>query len=82
MPPATVNPASDGSGILYFGYGAMVNPISRARRGVETLHEQPAILQDFRLTFAFGGAGNILRKRVGLSMESLWNARPKRIGNC
>jgi hypothetical protein len=66
MPHATVNPASDGSVILYFGYGAMVrvrvNPISRARRGVETLPEQPAILQDFRPTFAFGGAGNILRK--------------------
>lgn len=52
-----------GSGILYFGYGAMVNPISRARRGVHTLNERPATLEDYRLTFAYGGAGNILRKR-------------------
>ena len=38
-----------GSGIFYFGYGAMVNPISRQRRGVETLNEKPATLEDYQL---------------------------------
>lgn len=51
------------SGIYYFGYGAMVNPVSRSRRNVETVMEKPAVLNDFRLTFAYGGAGNILKKR-------------------
>jgi len=63
MPAEMELAAEKGSDIFYFGYGAMVNPISRARRGVETLNERPAILEDFRLTFAYGGAGNILRKR-------------------
>lgn len=57
--PAEINPAameSDGSGIFYFGYGAMVNPISRARRGVETLNERPAILEDFRLVSVHQGS--------------------------
>lgn len=51
------------SGIYYFGYGAMVNPVSRSRRDVETVMEKPAVLNDYRLTFAYGGAGNILKKR-------------------
>lgn len=64
MPAAMApNGGDKGSGIFYFGYGAMVNAVSRARRGVETLNERPAILENFRLTFAYGGAGNILRKR-------------------
>jgi hypothetical protein len=66
--PAEMLTSSDdsiekGSGIFYFGYGAIVNSVSRARRGVETLNEKPATLQDYQLTFAYGGAANILRKR-------------------
>ena len=38
-----------GSGIFYFGYGAMVNSVSRARRGVETLNEKPATLENYQL---------------------------------
>ena len=49
--------------IYYFGYGALVNPVSRKRRGVETVSEQPAILTDYRLTFGYGGAANIVHKR-------------------
>lgn len=53
---------SDGS-IYYFGYGALVNPISRQRRGINTCQAQAASLPDYRLTFAFGGAANIVKKK-------------------
>jgi len=58
---AADNDASSSS-IYYFGYGALVNPVSRKRRGVETVSEQPAVLTDYRLTFGYGGAANIVRK--------------------
>jgi hypothetical protein len=45
--------------IFYFGFGAMVNPTSRARRGVVTVRERPAILKDFELSFSLTGAGTI-----------------------
>lgn len=45
--------------IFYFAFGAMVNPTSRARRGVETVRERPAILKDFELNFGLTGAGTI-----------------------
>lgn len=50
------------SGILFFGYGAMVNPVSRSQRQIETVMEKPAVLDDHRLTFAVAGAANIVRK--------------------
>ena len=46
-----------------FVYGATCNPISRARRGIQTRSAQPSILQDYRISFGQGGAANILPKR-------------------
>lgn len=51
----------DDGGIYYFGYGAMVNPTSRQRRGITTCQAQAASLPDFRLTFACAGAANICK---------------------
>jgi hypothetical protein len=47
------------SSVFYFGYGAMVNPTSRARRGVKTCSERPAILRDFELSFLLTGAATV-----------------------
>ena len=47
--------------IYYFGYGALVNPTSRQRRGITTCQAQAASLPDYRLTFAYGGAANICK---------------------
>ena len=45
--------------IYYFGYGAMVNPIARERRGVCTEEAHAALLPNYRLSFASGGVANI-----------------------
>ena len=55
MPPSTTSNES----IFYFAFGAMVNPMSRARRGVETVRERPAILKDFELSFSLTGAATV-----------------------
>lgn len=47
----------------YFGYGPMVHPSVRQRRDINVMDEQPAVLPDHRLTFAFGGVASIMRKR-------------------
>jgi hypothetical protein len=57
MPPSTTGTSHEA--IFYFGFGAMVNPTSRARRGVVTVRERPAILKDFELSFSLTGAGTI-----------------------
>lgn len=51
--------------IYYFGYGPIVNPIVRYRRGCMILPEniQTAILYDHRLTFVKGGTANIVPSR-------------------
>jgi hypothetical protein len=54
QPSTTSNEA-----VCYFAFGAMVNPTSRAQRGVKTAKERPAILKDFELSFALTGFGNI-----------------------
>ena len=55
---------SDGNGgTYYFGYGPMVHPIVRHRRGIEVVEEQPAILRNHRLTFAFGGVASVVPQR-------------------
>jgi len=46
-----------------FVYGATSNPISRSRRNIQTVSAQPAVLQDYRISFGQGGAANILSKR-------------------
>ena len=50
-------------GLYYFGYGALVNPTSRKRRGITTCQSQAASLPDYRLTFAYGGAANICKAK-------------------
>ena len=47
---------SSNGDIWYFGYGPVVHPDVRQRRDVRVSEEQPALLPDHRLTFAFGGA--------------------------
>jgi len=47
------------STIHYFGFGAMVNPVSRSRRGVETVSERPAVLRDYQLSFGETGVGTV-----------------------
>lgn len=49
--------------IFYLGYGPIVNKVVRKRRGLKTSNEQPALLPEHRLTFAFGGAANIVPQR-------------------
>ena len=51
------------AGVYCFGYGPMVNPIVRQRRGVHTIQEQAAILPEYRLTFAFGGVASVVPQR-------------------
>lgn len=49
--------------IYYFGYGPIVNPMVRRRRKLKTCDERPAILPEFRLTFAYGGIANMVHQR-------------------
>eukprot|EP00537_Pseudo-nitzschia_pungens_P005735 CAMPEP_0172377180 /NCGR_PEP_ID=MMETSP1060-20121228/68766_1 /TAXON_ID=37318 /ORGANISM="Pseudo-nitzschia pungens, Strain cf. cingulata" /LENGTH=648 /DNA_ID=CAMNT_0013104851 /DNA_START=627 /DNA_END=2573 /DNA_ORIENTATION=- len=51
--------------IVYFGYGPIVNPLVRYRRGITTPpHEiETAILYDHRLLFVEGGTANIVPAR-------------------
>lgn len=46
-----------------FVYGALSNPISRARRGVQTRSAQPATLQEYQISFGQGGAASLVPKR-------------------
>jgi hypothetical protein len=46
--------------ILYFAYGAMVNPHSRRLRNVAATDFVPAILPNYHLDFAETGFGNVL----------------------
>ena len=56
--------------IYYFGYGPIVNDMVRQRREIETTEIQPAYVPDYRLTFAFGGNANIVKK-VGFEVHGL-----------
>jgi hypothetical protein len=58
---STKKPTS--TAIYYFGYGPTVNPMVRSRRRLKTCEERPAILPEFRLTFAYGGIANMVRQR-------------------
>lgn len=49
--------------IYYFAYGPIVNPMVRRRRHLNTSEERPAVLPEFRLTFAYGGIANIVHQR-------------------
>ncbi len=49
--------------INYFGYGPIINPIVRRRRGVLTFHDLAAILPDYRLMFTCGGGVNVVPQR-------------------
>jgi hypothetical protein len=57
--PSSSSTTSNDETIFYFAFGAMGNPTSRARRGVETVGERPAILKDFELSFSLTGAGTV-----------------------
>jgi len=55
----------DPKAIYYFGYGPIVNPIVRYRRGckIPTGNTKTAILYDHRLKFVAGGTANIVPAR-------------------
>mmetsp|Transcript_20339 Transcript_20339/g.48369 ORF Transcript_20339/g.48369 Transcript_20339/m.48369 type:complete len:551 (-) Transcript_20339:100-1752(-) len=64
--------------IYYFGYGPIVNPVVRKRRGVRTVGNGDggalaALLPDHKLTWAFGGVVNIVKQRgfevMGILLE-------------
>ena len=71
---------ADSSARACFSFGPMVNPLVRERRGILTYDEQPAILQDYRLTFHFGGVANVVHQRgyevhgifMRISNEECW----------
>lgn len=50
-------------GTYYFGYGPMVHPTVRHRRGIEVVEAKPAILRNHRLTFAYGGVASVVPQR-------------------
>jgi hypothetical protein len=56
--------------IYYFGYGPIVNDMVRQRREIETSEIQAAYVSEYRLTFAFGGNANIVKK-VGFQVHGL-----------
>lgn len=62
---ATQFTSDESEAIYYFGYGTIVNPIVRLRRGCTIPHEniQTAILYDHRLKFVAGGTANIVKSR-------------------
>jgi len=45
---------------VYFGYGAMCNPVSRQRRGIEASNLRAAFLPNFRIDFSVAGVANIV----------------------
>jgi hypothetical protein len=49
--------------IYYFGYGPIINPVVRKRRGSRSISEQAAMLPEYRLTFAYGGGVNAIKQR-------------------
>lgn len=49
--------------IYYFGYGPIVHPLVRERRGIQRSHVQAAMLLEHRLTFAYGGVVNMVPQR-------------------
>lgn len=54
--------SQDESAIYYFGYGPIVNPLVRCRRGckISPHNVRPAILYDHRLRFVEGGTANVV----------------------
>lgn len=67
--PSSASEASrltdDSEAIYYFGYGPIVDPIVRLRRGCNIAPEniKTAILYDHRLKFVAGGTANIVKSR-------------------
>jgi len=57
--------SDEADAIYYFGYGPIVNPIVRKRRGcmIPPQNIQTAILYDHRLKFVAGGTANIVASR-------------------
>ena len=57
--------SDESEAIYYFGYGPIVNPIVRLRRGCTIPPEniRSAILYDHRLKFVAGGTANIVKSR-------------------
>lgn len=56
---------NDSDAIYYFGYGPIVNPLVRYRRGcmIPPQNIRTAILYDHRLKFVKGGTANIVKSR-------------------
>lgn len=82
---------SSGKDIYYFGYGPICNQIVRKRRGIEVLEVEAAFVPDYRLTFAFGGIANIVKKKgfevhgvlMKLKSHEDWKKlREHEVGNC
>ena len=59
--PIEVSEGSETSLVAHFGFGAMCNPVSRRRRGVNTMNTRPAVLYGFKFVFN-GGFGDIVPK--------------------
>ena len=78
IPPPSL-PKKKKKKIYYFGYGPIVHPVVRKRRGVKTVGEsgdggaRAALLPDHKLTWAFGGVVNIVKQRgfevMGILLE-------------
>jgi hypothetical protein len=49
--------------IQYFGYGPIVNEMVRKRRNIRVSRIRAAYIDDYALSFEFGGVANIVRKR-------------------
>mmetsp|Transcript_14374 Transcript_14374/g.22143 ORF Transcript_14374/g.22143 Transcript_14374/m.22143 type:complete len:347 (-) Transcript_14374:130-1170(-) len=45
---------------IYFGYGAMCNPVSRRRRNIQESSLRPAYLPNFKIDFSLAGVANII----------------------
>mmetsp|Transcript_14963 Transcript_14963/g.19589 ORF Transcript_14963/g.19589 Transcript_14963/m.19589 type:complete len:456 (-) Transcript_14963:205-1572(-) len=56
--------------IWYFGYGPICHSQVRMRRGIGTSNEQAAILNDHRLSFAFGGCSTLVPS-VGFTIHGV-----------
>mmetsp|Transcript_27770 Transcript_27770/g.76439 ORF Transcript_27770/g.76439 Transcript_27770/m.76439 type:complete len:334 (-) Transcript_27770:534-1535(-) len=60
----------DDEDVWYFGFGPIVHPQVRQRRGIFTTEQRPAVLRDHRLTFALGGIATIV-PRIGFMVHGV-----------
>uniref|UniRef100_A0A6U3BJA8 gamma-glutamylcyclotransferase n=1 Tax=Entomoneis paludosa TaxID=265537 RepID=A0A6U3BJA8_9STRA len=65
-----MSPEEEDGEVWYFGFGPIVHPQVRQRRGLKTSDCQAAVLQDHRLTFAFGGVATVV-PQVGFTVHGV-----------